>query len=65
MSRIERAKAARARYWEGYAEFLAEERARDEASLPSDEEVDAMSDDLAPLMDEFNARERAKEREAV
>lgn len=47
------------------AAFHAEERARWDAEMPSDEEVDAMSAALAPDVEEFKARERAKERETA
>lgn len=45
------------------ARFHAEERARDEAELPTDDELDAMTAALAPEVEEFRARQLAAARE--
>ena len=63
-ARIDAWKADRARRFDDEARLVAEERAQ-EPPIPTDAEVDAMLADLAPDIEEFEARERAKERNAV
>ena len=64
MSRLDYWQAERRARFAAEAEFIAEERAQ-EPPLPTDAEVDAMLADLEPDIEEFDARERAKEREAA
>ena len=64
MSRLSAWQAERRARFAVEAALIAEERAQ-EPPLPTDAEVDAELARLAPDIEEFDARERAKEREVA